>query len=53
MARLQLLILVALAMTSAGCELAGDIFQAGAFLGALGVILVVALIAFLAMKIRS
>jgi len=36
-----------------GCELAGDIFQAGVWVGVLGIVVVVAIVAFLASKLRS
>ena len=49
----QLVLLVVVTMTFAGCELAGDIFQAGAWIGAVGVILVIAVIGFVVAKIRS
>jgi hypothetical protein len=38
-------------MTLAACELAGDIFQAGVWLGAIAVILVIAIVGFLATRI--
>jgi hypothetical protein len=50
---LHLVLLVLVAVSSAGCELAGDIFQAGAWVGAIAVALVVGLIAFIALKIRT
>ena len=43
MAVIQLLLLTLAAVTVAGCELAGDIFEAGAWVGALAVIVIVAL----------
>jgi hypothetical protein len=53
MAWLQLILLVLVTMTVAGCELAGDIFQAGAWVGAIVVILIIAVIGFIAAKIRG
>ncbi len=53
MAWLQLVVLVLVSMTFAGCELAGDIFEAGAWMGAIAVILVIGIVAFIAMKIRG
>ena len=53
MAWVQLLLLVLVAMTTAGCELAGGIFKAGAWVGALAVVLIIAIVGFLAMKIRG
>ena len=50
---LQLLLLVLATVTMAGCELAGDIFEAGAWVGAIVVILVVGIVAFIAAKIRG
>jgi hypothetical protein len=50
---MHLLLLVLVAMTSAGCELVGDIFQAGAWVGAIAVILVIAIVGFIAAKIRG
>jgi hypothetical protein len=49
----RLMLLVLVAMTFAGCEIVGGIFKAGAFVGALAVILAVGVIAFIAMKIRG
>lgn len=53
MAWLQLVLLVLVAMTVAGCELAEGIFKAGAWVGALAVIFVIGIVAFVAMKIRG
>jgi hypothetical protein len=53
MAWLQLVLLVLVSMTFAGCELAGDIFEAGAWVGALAVVLIVGMIGFIALKIRG
>jgi len=50
---MQLVLLVLVTMTFAGCELAGDIFEAGAWVGAIGVILIVGIIGFVVAKIRS
>lgn len=47
-----LLLLVLLAISGGGCEVIGVIFKAGVWVGGLGVILVVVLIAFLVMKMR-
>ena len=49
----QLFVLVLVAMTTAGCELAGDIFQAGMWVGAIMIVAVVAVVAFIAAKIRG
>ncbi len=47
-----LLLLVLLAVSGAGCEVVGGIFKAGVWVGGLGVILVVVVVAFLVMKMR-
>jgi hypothetical protein len=49
----QLVLLVMATVTMAGCELAGDILEAGAWMGAIGVILVIAIIGFVVAKIRG
>ena len=49
----QLLLLVVVALTLPGCAVVGGIFKAGAWVGALAVILVIAIIGFLAVKIAS
>ena len=53
MAWLQLILLVLVTITAAGCELAGDIFQAGAWVGAIVVVLIIAVVGFIAAKIRG
>jgi len=50
---LQLVLLVLVAVTASGCELAQGIFKAGAWVGALAVILVIGIVAFVAAKIRG
>jgi hypothetical protein len=50
---LRLLLLVLIALPLAGCEVIGDIFQAGMAVGVIMVIAVVGLIAFVVAKIRS
>jgi hypothetical protein len=47
-----LLLLVLLSLTGAGCGVIGGIFKAGVWVGGLGVILVVVLVAVLVMKMR-
>ena len=49
----QLLIIVLIAMTTAGCELAGNIFQAGMWVGAIMIVGIIAIVAFIAAKIRG
>ena len=52
--RLWSLILVALAtIPLAGCELVGDIFQAGVWVGVVVVVLIVALVGVIAAKLRT
>jgi hypothetical protein len=54
MRSLWLFVLVCLStLTLAGCELAGDIFQAGMWVGVIGIVFGVAIVAFLASKLRS
>jgi hypothetical protein len=48
-----LLLLVLLAVSGAGCEVIGGIFKAGVWVGGLGVILVLILVAFVVMKVRA
>jgi hypothetical protein len=49
----RILINVLLAAGAAGCELVGDIFQAGMAVGAIAVVLVVVLIGWLVAKARG
>ena len=49
----HLLIVLCLSVLVTGCELAVDILELGAWMGAIAVILVVALIVFIASKIRG
>jgi hypothetical protein len=53
MAWLQLMLLVLVTLTVSGCELAGGIFKAGAWVGALAVIMLIAIVAVVAAKIRG
>ena len=53
MAWLQLMLLVLVTMSVAGCELAGGIFKAGAWVGALAVIILIAIVGIVAAKIRG
>lgn len=48
----RLLTIVALALASAGCELAGNIFQAGMIVGIILVILLMAIVLWVARKVR-
>jgi hypothetical protein len=53
MSWLLLLLLVVVSLALPGCELVGDIFQAGAWVGAIAVIIVIALVGLIAAKIRG
>lgn len=53
MAWLRLVLLVLVSVTVAGCELAGDILELGAWMGAIAVLLVVGLVALVVAKIRG
>jgi hypothetical protein len=48
----RIALLVFLGIPLAGCEVVGGIFKAGAWVGAIGVILVVVLVAFVAGKLK-
>ena len=50
---LLVLLLILSTLTLGGCEVIGDIFQAGVWVGAVAVILVVAGIGFLVAKMRG
>ena len=50
---LLLTLLIVASMVSAGCELIGDIFQAGVWVGMLIVVVLIALVGFIAAKVRS
>lgn len=49
--RLLLVMLATLPLT--GCELAGDIFEAGVWVGVIMIVFVVAIVGFIIAKIRS
>ena len=49
----QLLLLVLIAIALPGCAIAGGIFKAGAWVGALAVILVIGIVVFVAAKIAG
>jgi uncharacterized membrane protein YkvI len=40
-------------MTLAGCEAIGDIFKAGVWVGALFIVIIIAIVGFIAAKIRG
>ena len=48
-----IVLLVVVALTSAGCEVIGDIFKAGVWVGVLMVVVLIALVGFVAAKIRG
>ena len=50
---LQVLMLVLVSIALPGCEVIGGVFKAGAWVGALAVILIIAIVGFLAAKIRG
>jgi hypothetical protein len=51
--RLLIVLLVLSGLTLSGCELAGDIFEAGVWTGLIAVVLVVGIIGFLIAKVRG
>jgi uncharacterized membrane protein YkvI len=53
MRSLWLVLLVLATMSVAGCELVGDIFEVGVWAGAIIVVLVIAIVGFLAAKLRG
>jgi hypothetical protein len=48
-----IVLLVLVSLTSAGCEVIGDIFKAGVWVGVFMVVIVLALVGFVAAKIRG
>jgi hypothetical protein len=50
---LRLLLVMLVALPLAGCELVGDVFQAGMAVGVIAILAVVGVIAFIVAKIRS
>jgi hypothetical protein len=52
-ANLSLLLVILVSLTTGGCQAIVDIFQAGVWVGVIGVLVVVALIGFLVSKGRS
>lgn len=49
----RILLIVLLAVAAAGCELVGDIFQAGVWVGVIGIILVVVVVVMVVGKMRG
>jgi uncharacterized membrane protein YkvI len=50
---LWLIVLVLATIPLGGCELVGDIFQAGMWVGAIFIVAIIAIVGFLAAKIRG
>ena len=50
---LLLVLLVAASISMAGCEAIGDIFKAGVWVGALFIVIIIAIVGFIAAKIRG
>ncbi len=50
---LAVFLLVVIALTTSACEAIGTIFKAGVWTGMIAVVVVIALVAFLAMKVRG
>jgi hypothetical protein len=50
---LMIVLLVAAAVSASGCEVVGGIFKAGMWVGALFIILIVGIVAFIAAKARG
>lgn len=50
---LMVVLLVATSITLAGCEAIGDIFKAGVWVGALFIVVIIAIVGFIAAKIRG
>ena len=53
MRRLRVAVPVLAAIPLAGCELVGDIFQAGMWVGVIAVVLVIAIVGAIATRLRS
>jgi uncharacterized membrane protein YkvI len=50
---LMVVLLVAASTSLAGCEAIGDIFKAGVWVGALFIVFIIAIVGFIAAKIRG
>jgi hypothetical protein len=50
---LWLIVLLLATIPLAGCELAGDIFQAGMWVGVIAIVGIIAIVGFIAAKIRG
>ena len=53
MAWLRLLLVMLATLPLAACELAGDIFEAGVWVGVIMIVIVVAIVGWIVAKIRS
>jgi hypothetical protein len=53
MRALLLLLLVLATIPLAACELIGDIFQAGVWVGVIFVVMIIGIVGFIAAKVRS
>jgi uncharacterized membrane protein YkvI len=50
---LMLVLLAVVALSASGCEVIGDIFKAGVWVGALFIVAIIAIVGFIAAKIRG
>ena len=50
---LMLVLLVVASISASGCEVIGDIFKAGVWVGALFIVIIIAIVGFIAAKIRG
>jgi uncharacterized membrane protein YkvI len=50
---LMLMLVVVASMAASGCEVIGDIFKAGVWVGALFIVVIIAIVGFVAAKIRG
>ena len=50
---LMLMLVVAASVSAAGCEAIGDIFKAGVWVGAIFIVIIIAIVGFIAAKIRG
>jgi len=50
---LMLVLLVVVSLSAAGCEAIGDIFKAGVWAGAIFIVIIIAIVGFIAAKIRG
>ena len=50
---LMLVLMVVASISVSGCEVIGDIFKAGVWVGALFIVVIIAIVGFIAAKIRG